>query len=223
MSKSKPEIVLISALVYPLFSLGFGKRGGIFFQGCSIRCPGCMAQDTWPFDPKKAVPLKDIEGALTTWVQEGIDGLTISGGEPFDQGEALLHILKFAHRIGIPEIFVYSGYSFDFLTKKYSHVLPYIDLLMSEPYQEHLPTRKPWRGSDNQVLHIISARAQARYAHQDLNAPSSFPETVHVTLSDTELMVIGLFSRNAREKVRKCLEGVGYGPYQGMPSLRECE
>lgn len=217
------ETVLIHALIYPLFGLGFGKRGGIFFQGCSIHCPGCMAQETWPFDPGKAMPIQKVVTTLFRWCEEGLDGLTISGGEPFDQSDALFEILKAAHSLGIPEVLVYSGHSFRFLSERYPHVLRYVDLLISEPYRADLPTKKLWRGSDNQVLHVLSKRARERYARVDLNAPSSFPGTVQVLVEDKRIVIIGLFLPEAREKVHKLLGGMGYGPCQGVSSVRQRE
>ncbi|MEN3183598.1 MAG: 4Fe-4S single cluster domain-containing protein [Atribacterota bacterium] len=217
------KTVLIHLLIYPLFGLGFGKRGGIFFQGCSIHCPGCMAQETWSFDPQKAMSLREVTNVLARWYKEGMDGLTISGGEPFDQSGALLEILKAAHSLGIPEILVYSGYPFSFLAKHYPHILKRIDLLISEPYRADLPTRKPWRGSDNQVLHVLSTRAKERYAQVDLNAPSPLPGTIQVLVEDEKVVIIGLFSTETRKKVHKLLGGIGYGPCQGVSGVWQRE
>ena len=83
----------ISRAHYPVTTLGVGRRIGIWFQGCSIRCKGCVSQDTWATDPSKAIPV----GALLGWCKmvapEGPDGVTISGGEPFDQPAGLSALL----------------------------------------------------------------------------------------------------------------------------------
>ncbi|HSV19446.1 MAG TPA: 4Fe-4S cluster-binding domain-containing protein, partial [Casimicrobiaceae bacterium] len=39
---------------WPVTVLGPGKRIGLWLQGCSIHCPGCVSQDTWSADPSKA-------------------------------------------------------------------------------------------------------------------------------------------------------------------------
>ena len=43
------------------------------------------------------------------------DGFTISGGEPFDQPDGLLNILKLCHLLRCKEILVYSGYEYEHL------------------------------------------------------------------------------------------------------------
>ena len=41
--------ISLSRLHFPVTTLGPGRRIGIWFQGCSIRCPGCISADTWAF------------------------------------------------------------------------------------------------------------------------------------------------------------------------------
>ncbi len=64
-------------------------------QGCSISCPGCLSRDTWPEDDRLLVDV----GVITGWVAEVVpksDGITISGGEPFDQPAAVREIARAA-------------------------------------------------------------------------------------------------------------------------------
>src|SRR6185503_5851184 len=70
----------LSRLHYPLTELGPGRRAGVWFQGCTIRCPGCMSVDTWPRRPERAVPVAEVLGWLAGLGP--VDGVTISGGEP---------------------------------------------------------------------------------------------------------------------------------------------
>ena len=82
---------------YPVTTLGPGRRIGLWLQGCGLACPGCIAQDIWTFTADQALPLP----VLLAWCQEvaqhGLDGITISGGEPFAQPEALLALLQALH------------------------------------------------------------------------------------------------------------------------------
>src|SRR3982750_2714627 len=79
---------------FPVTVLGPGRRIGLWLQGCSIGCPNCISRDTWEAEPGKAIEI----AALLAWCREVtqnvLDGVTISGGEPFDQPDALLALLR---------------------------------------------------------------------------------------------------------------------------------
>ena len=70
---------------------GPGTRAVIWVQGCTIGCDGCYSQST---HPHRKIHLVDPL-VLAKWVCsiEGIEGVTISGGEPFEQSEALVKFL----------------------------------------------------------------------------------------------------------------------------------
>ena len=70
----------LSRLHFPVTTLGVGRRIGVWFQGCSIRCPGCVSLDTW--DPAHGTTtVEDVVTAIGPWL-EAADGLTVSGGTP---------------------------------------------------------------------------------------------------------------------------------------------
>lgn len=81
----------LSRVHFPVTTLGPGRRLGIWVQGCSIRCPGCISSDTWA---KRAadVEIAELLDLVRPWLHE-CDGITISGGEPFEQLEALEQLL----------------------------------------------------------------------------------------------------------------------------------
>ena len=82
----------LSRVHFPVTTLGPGRRLGIWFQGCSIRCPGCISADTWG-PGKRRVGIAQLLEQLTPWLAEA-EGITLSGGEPFDQFPALLALLQ---------------------------------------------------------------------------------------------------------------------------------
>jgi anaerobic ribonucleoside-triphosphate reductase activating protein len=84
--------ITLSRLHFPVTTLGPGKRIGIWLQGCSIRCPGCISADTWSATEGLTTTEAVIE-ALLPWLPDA-EGITISGGEPFDQPEALQILLR---------------------------------------------------------------------------------------------------------------------------------
>ena len=82
---------------WPVTVLGPGRRIGLWVQGCTIRCRGCVSQDTWPRDPAKAIAVRELLAWCRRVAPRGPDGVTISGGEPFEQPAALRALLTGLH------------------------------------------------------------------------------------------------------------------------------
>jgi len=76
---------------FPVTTLGFGRRVGLWTQGCSIRCPGCVSRDTWATNESCAIEVSDLVKQLNPVAQA--DGVTISGGEPLDQAAVISEML----------------------------------------------------------------------------------------------------------------------------------
>lgn len=154
---------------YPVTALGPGRRIGLWFQGCTLACPGCVSQDMWAFDGNQALSLS----VLLAWCQEvasdELDGVTISGGEPFAQPAALLALLEALREwraaAGLSfDILCYSGLPWRRLQREFTPILALLDALIPEPFQSHRPTRLLWRGSANQPLIPLSPLGRERYA-----------------------------------------------------------
>lgn len=152
--------VLINFIHYPVYVLGIGKRVGIWFQGCSIRCKGCMSQYTWEFNKAYERNLETVLNELTLF---NTDKITISGGEPFDQPEGLKELLKGLKERNFNDILVYSGYDFEFLQEKYSDIIKYIDVLITGKFEEGKETDKIWKGSENQEMYILNDKLKETY------------------------------------------------------------
>jgi anaerobic ribonucleoside-triphosphate reductase activating protein len=78
---------------FPVTTLGPGQRIGLWVQGCHIQCPGCLSRDTWESDPAREVELELVLAWCRYVAPEGCGGVTISGGEPFEQPAALAALL----------------------------------------------------------------------------------------------------------------------------------
>lgn len=146
--------IALSRLHFPVTTLGPGQRVGLWFQGCSIQCPGCISADTW--DPNAGhVAFGAVADALIR-LAPGADGLTVSGGEPFDQPEALAEILSIWRAYSSRSIFLFTGYD-------YAQISPWllahpglVDAVMTGPFRSDLSQTRALRGSDNQALHILT-------------------------------------------------------------------
>lgn len=101
-------MLALSRIHFPVTTLGPGRRLGIWFQGCSIRCEGCISGDTWRFRNGDIHP-QDIVRSISAWLDE-CDGVTISGGEPFDQATQLRSLLEEIKSRRPTNVLVYSGY-----------------------------------------------------------------------------------------------------------------
>lgn len=155
--------MLISRAHYPVLTLGLGTRAGIWTQGCSIGCAGCMSQDTWEPRATSDVPVSEILRWLST--HPDIDGITISGGEPLEQPIELFDLLQ-----GIRstfdkdvDILCYSGRSWRTVARRHAPVLRLLDAIVTGPFRQDLPTDHPLMGSANQELVVLSELGEARF------------------------------------------------------------
>jgi len=208
--KEKENKLLINHIYYPVKTLGFRNRIGIWFQGCSIHCPGCMSKYTWAFDPKYSVSYNYVSKKLSDYKRFKPYGITISGGEPFDQPLGLFKVLEICKQLKYKEIMVYSGYTFIYLYQNYSKIISMIDLLITEPFIESLPTNKIWRGSDNQKIYLISKQAKRRYKDKNLDSTLHNGDlTIQIEISDNSLFIIGIPKRGDLGRLEKILKDKG--------------
>jgi anaerobic ribonucleoside-triphosphate reductase activating protein len=154
---------------WPVTVLGPGRRIGLWVQGCTIRCRGCVSQDTWPRDPAKAIAVRELLAWCRRVAPRGPDGVTISGGEPFEQPAALRALLTGLHGWRRTasldfDILCYSGHPLQTLERRHPKVLALLDAVIPEPYVDGRPQGHLWRGSANQPLMPLTERGRARYA-----------------------------------------------------------
>lgn len=152
----------ISRIHFPVTTLGPGRRIGIWFQGCSIRCPGCVSADTWGFG-RGNTTIEELLAVVSPWLKDA-DGVTISGGEPFDQPEALIVLLQALKLTEQQDVLVYSGHPIERLGRTLSLASGLIDALISDPYDESASQTLLLRGSDNQRLHLLTKRGRQRFS-----------------------------------------------------------
>lgn len=135
---------------------GPGLRFAFYFSGCKHACEGCHNKESW--NPRAGKPItKEYFDFLVEKINANkyLDGITLSGGDPFYQPEELLDFLqKLRNRTKLP-ILVYTGYTFEELQESETmrHCLLYIDMLVDGRFEQakRYPI-KPFRGSWNQRL-----------------------------------------------------------------------
>ncbi len=192
--------ISINKAHYPVTVLGHGKRLGIWLQGCSIRCKHCVSQDTWPRDPGRDMPLAQLLDWCRQTATNGMDGITISGGEPFDQPQALEALLdgllhwRTKAKLDF-DLLCYSGYPLATLQKNHAAILSKLDALIPEPYVDSKPLAHVWRGSSNQPLLPLSERGHKVYAPYK-NAPADpAAKRIQTMLDGGRIWYVGIPNR----------------------------
>jgi len=148
--------IALSRLHFPVTTLGPGRRVGVWLQGCSIQCPGCISPDTWA--PGLGVTsVAETLAAMVAWAPDA-DGLTVSGGEPFDQPQALAALIAGWRTLSNADVLVFTGYPFTKVSPWLTQNPGLIDALIAEPFEMGASQTLALRGSDNQTLHILSDR-----------------------------------------------------------------
>lgn len=121
--------------------------------------------------------------------RDGIEGLTLLGGEPLAHAAGALGLARGARSLGL-SVMVFSGYT---LEEIHTHpdpasreLLAWTDLLVDGPYRSDLSEpRRRWIGSANQRIHFLSERYRA-------DDPCwQRPNTLEVRLRGAELTVNG--------------------------------
>ncbi|HYC47319.1 MAG TPA: 4Fe-4S cluster-binding domain-containing protein [Burkholderiales bacterium] len=190
---------------WPVTVLGRGRRIGLWVQGCSIHCKGCVSQDTWPADPRKAIAVGELIGWCKRVTQGSLDGVTISGGEPFDQPAALAALLRALHAWRCKaaldfDILCYSGYPLKTLQRDHAKTLALVDAVVPEPYADALPLGGIWRGSSNQPLVPLSERGRKRY-DEYVNMPAAADKRMQAAVEGGRIWMIGIPARGDMARV----------------------
>ncbi len=174
---------------------GPGRRFALWFQGCPLRCPGCCNPEMLPFAGGIAMSLDDVLQEVRDAIPQGIEGITLLGGEPFAHAEAASRLAREVHAIGL-SVMIFSGYALEELRQRPEPVvhdlLTHTDILVDGPYRADLPeTRRRWIGSTNQRIHFLTDR----YSADDRCWQQ--PNTLEIRLNGDGLSVNGFPARSA--------------------------
>lgn len=142
---------------------GVGLRFTVFTQGCPHNCPGCHNPDTHDINGGRDCTVEEL--AKQMGGNPLLDGLTLSGGEPFLQGEACAQLARIAHDQG-RNVWAYTGYTYEWLM---SHgddhqraLLDEVDVLVDGVFLlERKSYAAQFRGSDNQRLIDVAKSKRA--------------------------------------------------------------
>ncbi|MEO8706366.1 MAG: 4Fe-4S single cluster domain-containing protein [Kofleriaceae bacterium] len=159
----KRGVLRVATIVDDTEAEGPGRRLALWVQGCTIRCPGCCNPEMFVADGGVTMTVDEVGARLT----DGIEGVSILGGEPFEQAFGVGEFAREVKRRGLT-VMVYSGYTLAELHERaianpaVTELLATIDLLVDGRYDRTQPEPLPpagrrWLGSTNQVMHFLTS------------------------------------------------------------------
>lgn len=172
---------------------GPGRRFALWLQGCPLRCPGCCNPEMLSFDGGQSMTVDEVfDRVIGT---DGIEGITLLGGEPFAHAESAAELAKRVRETGL-SVMNFSGFTLaELRASEDPHVaalLAETDLLVDGPYLRDQPeTKRRWIGSANQQVHFLTDRCSPDDARWQM------PNTLEIRLSHGELAVNGFPARQA--------------------------
>jgi len=151
---------------------GQGIRMVVFAQGCKHRCPGCHNPETHSFDGGTLVTVDSIIDQAKK--NPLLDGITFSGGEPFEQAEAFAVLAKEAKKLNL-NIVTYTGYTYEYIVENFLNfsgweaLLNETDILVDGRYEEDKRNLLlKFRGSENQrIIDIKRTKSENRIVVMD--------------------------------------------------------
>lgn len=147
------KTIRLSGVVEESYVDGTGIRFTIFTQGCFHHCKGCHNKNT--HDPTLGYDMNIIELCEQIGENPLLDGITLSGGEPFLQPESCATIARYCKEQFHFTVWAYTGYVFEELLKMENAkpLLHTIDVLVDGKFMEELTSYElVFRGSENQRI-----------------------------------------------------------------------
>ena len=146
--------IRIAGTVNDSYVDGPGCRYSVFTQGCPHHCPGCHNPQSHDFSGGRIVDTEEIIRQLRE--NPMLDGITLTGGEPFCQPEACLVLVEAARALQL-NVWSYSGWTFEELlyggNPARAALLRSLDVLVDGKFiMEERSLSLQWRGSHNQRL-----------------------------------------------------------------------
>lgn len=207
----------IGRILYPVKVLGPGNRIGIWVQGCKRDCPGCANPELWELNENKNISMKDLQVMLCSILDKyPVDGITISGGEPFLQTEELAELVKFLENY-TSDILIFTGYERRHLlarkkeAEQISYVLRHIAVLVDGKYVEERNDGHPLRGSSNQKFHYRDKDVKCKYEQYIRDQKNG--SGVQMFPASDGTVLVGIHQKDFKEQLEKNMRerGVNVG------------
>ncbi|MEW6279296.1 MAG: 4Fe-4S single cluster domain-containing protein [Candidatus Eremiobacterota bacterium] len=160
---------------------GPGLRAVLWFQGCSLGCPGCFNPETHAFEGGERLhPDEAFE-----WLRglPDIQGVTFSGGEPLQQPQPLLALLQRLRRDTHLSTLLFTGFRWEEI--RHHEILKNLDVVLAGRFQAEHRVARGLLGSSNKTVHFLTDR----YGPADL---AELPEAEVVIDAEGNLVFTGI-------------------------------
>lgn len=157
---------------------GPGIRATLFVSGCTHNCKDCFNKEFQNFNYGDEFINDKQDEFFEYCLDEQVEGISILGGEPMQQGKDMLEFVKKLKLI-VPEkpIWMWTGYTIDEILNDKSNrhvynkeILKYIDVLIDGRFEKDLKDiRLKYSGSSNQrVINVKETLKQSNVVLYDV-------------------------------------------------------
>lgn len=141
--------------------LGPGNRFAVWMQGCEKKCKNCIFPDGQKLNGGFFITIGELMEHIKA--QPDINGITISGGEPFLQFDALEYLVREIKKEKKYDIMLYSGYTLHEIVdrigqQKADCFFKNIDILIDGEYIDSQNCGSIYRGSENQKIYFFTEK-----------------------------------------------------------------
>lgn len=200
----------------PTLHNGPGWRVAVWVQGCRLRCTTACLNPHY-LDPAAGVPFtvgEVLDRVLDISAGAGstrVEGVTVLGGEPTEQGAAVATLCEGVRAAGLSTM-VYSGHTLEVLRAAEAldihRLLAATDILVDGPFEARAyDPDLVWRGSRNQRILPLSDRYSVADIDRAIAAQGKSYSIKRA--ADGRISVSGLQSRKAAQSIERLLRGAG--------------
>jgi len=130
---------------------GDGVRYVVFCQGCEHHCEGCHNPDTWNLNGGSFVTPESLAEDILQ--HKHIDGITLSGGDPFYQQEECVDLLKLLPGMNV---WIYTGFLYEEI--QHTQLAQMANVIVDGPFKPELKVEGQFYGSSNQRIIQVAER-----------------------------------------------------------------
>ncbi len=196
----------LNRIQYPVYNLGRGKRIGIWVQGCTLECKGCISTPLQNTKEGKYIEIEYLINEISK-VKEHFSGISITGGEPFQQYQQLITFCAYIKQYTDLEIYVFTGYYLNDLYNLFPDKLfaKYIDYLTDGRYEQDKHDDRNVRGSTNQSLYSFENEKAVKQEEYFMS------NEVGLKIDeDNQVFLSGIPKKGELDELSKSLKAVGF-------------